>query len=65
MIGSKVKEERLKKGLTILELAQKAGVSKASAWRVENNVPTTADVVIKVCKVLKLYKYFSDNYEFR
>lgn len=56
MIGEKVKEARLKKGLTQLQLAQKLGIDQGRLSLIENGKVGNLKMstIQKICKTLKI-----------
>lgn len=56
MIGKRVKELRLEKGLTISELAEKAGVAKSYLSSIERDIQSNPSIQFleKICAVLNV-----------
>jgi transcriptional regulator with XRE-family HTH domain len=50
----RIKEVRLARGLTQTELAKRAGITRATLWRIESgrDVITTSDTLAKLCTAL-------------
>jgi transcriptional regulator with XRE-family HTH domain len=57
-LARRIREEREKCGLTLDELAEKAGISKTYLWELENDKKGTkkpsADVLLRIAKALSL-----------
>ncbi len=51
-VGEIIKETRTQRGLTQIELAQKAGVSPSSITRIENDKETNRRILARVCLAL-------------
>lgn len=51
-VGQRVRKLRETRGMTIRELAARAGISKTTLLRLEQGMPVTMSVLIKVCDVL-------------
>lgn len=56
MIGKRVKELRLTKGLSLSELAEKAGVAKSYLSSIERDIQTNPSIHLleKICAVLEV-----------
>jgi len=54
--GEKIKAARLARGLSIQELAKKAGVSRASLYRIESGAKPQAATYRKLAKALSSIK---------
>jgi transcriptional regulator with XRE-family HTH domain len=57
-LAKKIREERKKAGLTLVELAEKAGLSKTYLWELEQDQDgvkrPSADIVLKIANALSL-----------
>ncbi|MGV3617419.1 MAG: helix-turn-helix domain-containing protein [Fimbriimonas sp.] len=51
-VGMRVRQLRETRGMTIRDLAGRAGISKTTLLRLEQGLPVTLSVLIKVCDVL-------------
>lgn len=55
IIGRAIKEQRIKRGLTLKELADKLDVEKQYIWRLENGkINMSPDYIDKVLKQLEI-----------
>jgi transcriptional regulator with XRE-family HTH domain len=59
-IGKKIKQARLERGLSVSELAKRAGVNRGSLYRIENGAVPHASTLRKLSRVLEKTRKLPD-----